>query len=372
MRICLVGPVYPYRGGIAHHTAMLASALEKHNHFVHTISFKRQYPAWLYPGKSDKDPSEHPIRTQAAFILDPFIPWTWEQAVREIQKSQPTLVVTQWWTTFWALPFFYLNAMLRKSGIKTVFLIHNVMPHEQRFWDRWLSKLALMQANEYIVQTQAESDRLKKMFPKASIHLCYIPPYFDLNSRTLSKEDARKDLGLPLDEKIFLFFGIVRPYKGLLFLLDAFKAMLLDKPNSRLLIAGEFWQDKSIYLDRIEQLNLTDRISIIDQYLPNEKVPVIFAAADCLVAPYTAGTQSAVVSTGLAFGLPMIITEQIAAGVSEENLRSIKVIAPQDIEGLAKAMAEIEITREKQPPETCTGENDWVLMAKTIEEIESS
>ncbi len=369
MKISLIGPVYPYRGGIAHHTAMLASALERHNHQVQTISFKRQYPGWLYPGVSDKDPSQQAFHTPAEFILDPFYPWTWSQAATRAIAFQADVVVTQWWTTFWGLPFTYVNTRLSRAGIKTIYLIHNVMPHEQRPWDRWLAKLALSAGNEFIIQTQSEAERLSKLINNKNIHYCAHPPYFGLKTKSIAQEDAKKELNLPQEHKIFLFFGIIRPYKGLQVLIDAFHELQKTDTNTHLLIAGEFWENKSTYLNKIRQLGLNNKVTLIDEYVPNEKLPVIFAAADCLVAPYIGGTQSGVAGLGIAFGLPMIITEQIAAGISEENLKHIKVVPPQDIQAFARAMNEIEIQPRSESASHIQQDHDWLVLVNTIEQM---
>lgn len=369
MKISLIGPVYPYRGGIAHHTAMLASALIHKGHAVKTVSFKRQYPGWLYPGKSDKDPSQRPIHTPAEFLLDPFSPWTWVKTAEKIIQLNPNLVITQWWTTFWALPFSFLNTRLSHAGIKTVFLIHNVIPHEQRPWDRWFSKLALTKAKDFIIQTQTESDRLIHLVPDANIHLCHIPPFFELVQQVISPQAARRELKLPENEKIFLFFGFVRPYKGLSFLLDGFKELQKKDQQARLLIAGEFWDDKSSYFKKIEALGLSEHITIIDQYIPNERLPVIFGAADCLVAPYTGGTQSAVASTGLAFGLPMIVTAQIAANISDEYMKNIHVIRSQDIQELADVMTLVDRRNSIELTPAILHDHGWDPMVKIIEHV---
>ena len=369
MKFSLVGPVYPYRGGIAHYTASLASALKQHNHTVQTISFKKQYPSWLYPGASDKDPSQKTLSTPAEFILDPFLPWTWEKAFRAIHTKHPNLVITQWWTTFWALPFAYLNARLWKSGIKTAYLIHNVIPHEERKWDKGLAKLALRQGAEFIVQTQSEVERLSKLINNKNIHLCELPPYFGLKTELIAQEDARKELDLPQGHKIFLFFGIVRPYKGLQVLIDAFNELQKTNTNSHLLIAGEFWENKSAYLNQIRQYGLMDQVTLIDEYIPNEKLPVIFAAADCLVAPYTGGTQSAVVGLGIAYGLPTIVTEHLAAGISEENRKYVAVIPAQDCEELTSKMIEMVNQGRPAPVQPDDPINGWDTLVKTIEQM---
>lgn len=367
MKFSLVGPVYPYRGGISHYTASLASALKQHNHTVQTISFKKQYPSWLYPGASDKDPSQNALSTPAEFILHPFKPWTWEKAFRAIRTVHPNLVIIQWWTTFWAIPFAYLSARLSKSNINTVYLIHNVVPHEEHTYDRWLSKFALKHGSEFIVQTQSEADRLYKLIQNNNIHLCQHPPYYDLVNNCISKENARVELNLPKDQKIFLFFGIVRPYKGLNYLIEAFNELRKNEKNTHLLIAGEFWEDKSVYLNKIKQLGLAEKITLIDKYIPNEKLSVIFAAADFLVAPYIGGTQSGVVGLGIAYGLPTIVTEQLAAGISDENRKHIFIIPAQDYKELYNKMIDVLYQVIPIPKQNNERHNGWDAMVKTIE-----
>ena len=332
MKITLIGPVYPYRGGIAHHTAMLAQALQMEQHSVQVVSFKRQYPAWLYPGISDKDPSQQAITTPAQYLLDPLYPWTWEQAVQTVHAFEPKLILTQWWTTFWAIPFTFLNYRLSKGGVRTGYIIHNVMPHEQRAWDHWLATSALRQGQAFIAQTRQEAERLSKILPAAKVSICPIPPYSMLKTKSISKETAREQLGWPEEGKIFLFFGIVRAYKGLRVLLEAFGNLRQKGIYPRLVIAGEFWEDKTSYIQQIERLQLTSQVTILDQYIPNEQLPTLFSAADCLVAPYTGGTQSAVVSAGLPYELPMIVTEQIAEGILPENRQQIVAIPAGDSE----------------------------------------
>ncbi|TLM99460.1 hypothetical protein FDZ73_21815 [bacterium] len=143
MKIVLVGPVYPYRGGIAHYTTMLAKTLQDAGHDVKVISFKRQYPKWLYPGQSDRDPSGEPLTVPASYPLDPLYPWTWTRTVSSICRDKPDMVLFQWWTTFWAPAFAVVAAMLKRRRIRVGFLIHNVIPHEARPWDKILAKMAL-------------------------------------------------------------------------------------------------------------------------------------------------------------------------------------------------------------------------------------
>ena len=160
MRIVLINPIYPYRGGVAYQTTLLERSLRANNHEVLVISFQRQYPCWLYPGSSDQDPSKCTLRSEAEFLLDPIYPWTWYKTRQRIKEFFPHQVVFQWWTTFWAISFANLSAYCRRNRIHVAFILHNVQPHEQRLWDAWLVRSALQNGNTIIAQNPTEARRL--------------------------------------------------------------------------------------------------------------------------------------------------------------------------------------------------------------------
>lgn len=369
MNITLVGPVYPYRGGIAHYTAQLARSLAALGHSTRVISFRRQYPAWLYPGDSDKDPSQQPMRTDAEYLLDPLYPWTWCSAARYILSGQPDLVVIQWWTTFWAIPFAFLSSFLRRKGLMVIYVIHNVLPHETRPWDAWLARLALRAAQGFVAQTNREKERLLALVPNAVVNVCPLPAYALFSKDMLSKLEARKRLKLPEKQAVLLFFGIVRPYKGLRYLIEAI-ALLRDAGKSPiLLVAGDFWEDLSIYTAQIEQLKLGEQIRLDDRYIPDEEAAVMFAAADMLVAPYIEGTQSAAAGMAMGCGLPMVVTEVVAEGIAENNKKTVRVVPPRNPASLAEAISQFL----ENPPEI-NSEPDytdgWTQLVQTLVDLE--
>ncbi len=246
-RIALIGPVHPYRGGIAHHTAQLARAVKAAGHRAAVISFRRQYPQWLYPGKNDKDPSASTLNISPSYRLDPLYPWTWEATYRHLASQNPDLIAFQWWTTFWGPAFTYLGRRLAGKNIPRIFLIHNVLPHELRPWDTGLAHAALGTGTAFIAQSERERHRLMNLIPDAKIIPCRLPLYTIFDQGRIPKGDARQALGLPADDPVILFFGIVRPYKGLRDLVQA-SALLKDRGISfQLVIAGEFWEFKALY-----------------------------------------------------------------------------------------------------------------------------
>lgn len=368
MKIVVIGPVYPYRGGIAHHTTLLARALSE-RHEVLVVSFRRLYPRWLYPGATDQDPSASPLSVPAEFLLDPLAPWTWWQAARRIVAFQPTEVILPWWTTFLAPMTVGLIAALRRAAVDVLVLIHNVLPHEPRWWDVRLARLALQGGRAFIVHSVREKARLQSLIPEACIRYTPHPRYAVFGAGLLPQGEARQRLGLPLDRVVLLFFGIVRAYKGLHVLLPALAR--LPDPKPYLLVAGEFWEDKTQYLTQIQQLELTNHVRLIDGYIPNEDLSLYFSAADVFVAPYVGGTQSGAVQMALGFGLPLVVSDHIASSISPVDLERAKVVPTGNVEALAQALADYSMA---VPPRDLAhpSEAEWSELVTAIESVSQS
>jgi len=338
VKIILIGPVYPYRGGIAHFTSSLAEEMKNEGHEIIVISFKRQYPKIFYPGKSDKDPSKEPLIFPAEFVLDPLYPWTWEKARRVINKEKPDLVVFQWWTTFWAPAFGWLAGKLRQSQIGVCFLIHNVYPHERRFLDKALTRFALKSADGFLTMAESQKDLVADLFPEKPVAFSPHPSYKFLSEEKVEKNIAREQLGVPIERKVALFFGFVRPYKGLKLLLEAAGELKRIGRPIHLLIAGEFWEDVEEYQRLITHEGLEDWVTIQNRYIPNEEVPIIFSAADVFVAPYTGGTQSGAVKLAMGYGIPVVGTKQ---ALGEISINEHYVICTAEIFGIMDGLLQL-------------------------------
>ncbi len=324
MRVALIGPVYPYRGGIAHYTTMLHRTLRERGHEVLMVSFRFQYPRWLFPGPSDVDPSEQPFRVEdARYWINSLNPFSWIWTFNRIRRYRPDVWVMQWWTTFWApvwLTMTLLNAMVK--GGPVLFICHNVFPHEDRWLDRALSRLVLRRGNAFIVQSDAERAKLERLLVSPRIRV--IPhPVYDFFGKRIPKAEARRLLGLPETAVVLLFFGIVREYKGLKDALQALSEVYKQRDDVTLVIAGEFWSDKEEYLKLIAKLGLEDMVVIDDRYIPNEEVRLYFSAADALLAPYRAETGSGVKSIAAAYDVPVI---ESVEGIQDYLAGSVQVI----------------------------------------------
>lgn len=336
MKITLVGPVYPYRGGIARFMTSLSQKLVAAGNDVQTVSFRRQYPVWLYPGQTDKDPSAPVEHLLAFYTLDPFYPWTWANTVRQITGFQPDLVIVQWWTTFWGPAFFFIANSLKRNGIACVFCIHNVIPHEKHLPDVWMSRGVLSQGKAHIILSPKESDHLQKLLPTAKIYHARLP-VSKLQVPDLNRQEIRTELGIAEQQPVLLFFGIVRPYKGLMVLLDALALLKRENIRPFLIVAGEFWENEKKYLKKIDALALSDQIYRENRYVPDEDLWRFFTAADAFVAPYTSGTQSAAIKTAMSFGLPILASDQISSDLPLDSY-PVHIHRAGDEENLAQSI----------------------------------
>jgi glycosyltransferase involved in cell wall biosynthesis len=310
VRIALVGPVYPYRGGIAHYTGMLARALEAERHQVLVVSYRRQYPRPLYPGASDRDPRTVSAawHMPAECLLDTLWPPTWRRAAARIRAFGPDLVVLQWWTSFMGPLSWMLGRALRRAGLRVVFVVHNVLPHEPRPGDAWLSRRVLAQGHAFLVLSEGELERLHRLLPGARARVVAHPVHTAFGGTAVQPDVARQRLGLAPAVGVILFFGIVRPYKGLRCLLEALARLHQRGQRAHLIVAGEFWEDRRGYDRLVRRLGLDACVHIVGRYIPDEEVGDYFAAADVFAAPYVGGTQSAAVKVAIAFGVPIVTT----------------------------------------------------------------
>ena len=365
-RFCLIGPTYPYRGGIAHYTTLLAQALRL-EHKVLLISFSRQYPSWIFPGRSDRDPSERPLQTDAEYLLDPLKPLSWWRTLRRIDEWQPEVVVIPWWVPFWAPAWAVLGRGIKrlKPTPKLLFICHNVLPHEKGLLDKVALRLALAAGDGFAVHAQADGKRLLTQFPEAKMAVSPLPTYAALGQKT-----ADLPITLPDDVPIALFFGLVRPYKGVDVLLEAMA--LVERPL-HLIIAGEFWQDEAAYRAQIERLGLGTAVTILNKYVPDEEVTALMTVADVVVLPYRSATQSAIVQVAFGQVKPVITTDVGGLAEAVQHNCTGLIVPPEEPAALAAAMdrffAEELGSVFAKNIERENGRFDWDHLCKTLLEL---
>jgi glycosyltransferase involved in cell wall biosynthesis len=346
MKVCLVGPAYPFRGGISHFTTLLAREFEQ-EHEVLNVNFKRLYPSVFFPGKTQFDESDSPLVTPSERLIDSINPFTYIKAARRIMKFSPDLVVFQWWHPFFALSYFGMRCFLPKRLHQNiVYLCHNVVPHESTLLDRMLMKLGYAGVRAFLVQSQEDEKQLMKMKPSARVNVHPHPIYDVFRRGEVSREEAREKIGI--GGRVILFFGYIRQYKGLELLLEAF-ALASRTIKAKLLIVGEFYEDRGRYDDMIRELGIESEVSIIDRYVPNEEVEVFFQASDLVALPYLSATQSGIVQVAFGFNRPVVVTAVGGLPDVVDDGKTGFIVPPRDAEALADAL--VRFFKENRGPD---------------------
>ena len=334
-RIAIVGPVYPYKGGIAHYTGLLCKNLREQFE-TQMISFQVQYPKILFR-KEQKDFENNSFEVQGTrYILHTANPFNWGKCAREILAGKPDLVIFQWWHRYFAPCY---RSLLRKlKGVKTLFICHNVFPHERFPLDRALTKMVLKRGDFFITHSKTDAADLRSIRKDAAICEAVHPTYDAFQFQNLTQKQARQRLGLGEQGQVLLFFGFVREYKGLKHLIAALPEITQRLPGAHLLIVGDFGKDKQEYLDLIAQNKVEQFLSIYDGYIPDQEVEQYFAASDLVVLPYESATQSGIVQIAYGFERPVVATN--VGGLPDVVLheKTGYLVPPKDSKALADAV----------------------------------
>lgn len=339
MKIAVIGPTYPFRGGIAHYTTLLVKHLRE-CHQVLFVSYLKQYPKWLYPGNTAIDPSpdSSALQVECDRVLTPLNPFTWWRAFRKIKDFAPDLLILQWWTPFWSPMLFFLTRLIyRFTSIRVFFLCHHIIPPEGGLLDWFLARRIFWQADAFVVMSEEDFALLRRALPWARIKGTTLPPYDILTHTPMPAAEARARLGLSENEPVMLFFGFVRRYKGLRYLIQALPKIRETIP-ARLLVVGEFWEEERPYRQLVEQLGLENVVRFYNHYVPNHELSLYFSAADVVVLPYLEATQSAVAQLAFGFERPIIAT---SVGGMPETIRNNEtgiIVPPGDVPALAAAV----------------------------------
>jgi D-inositol-3-phosphate glycosyltransferase len=308
MKIALLGTAYPYRGGLASYNERLASEFMKQGHEVIIYTFSLQYPDFLFPGKTQFSDEPSPKGLHILRRINSMHPLNWLKVGNQIGKSKPDMVIVNYWLPLMG-PCFgtIMRRVKRNKHSKIIALIHNMIPHESRPGDAFFSRYFVKPVDGFLAMSESviqEIEHFDHSKPKTlSPH-----PLFDNFGPRQTRENALQKLGFDPDYRYVLFFGLVRKYKGLDLLLKAFSDARLRKLNIKLLIAGEYYDDRKIYQNLIRELHLSDHIIEIDRFIQDTEVKYYFGAADLVVQPYKSATQSGVTQIAYHFNTPMVVT----------------------------------------------------------------
>lgn len=320
-QIIILGPAHPYRGGIVAFNQNLALTLQDLGHEVFVFNFKFQYPDFIYPGDEQLSHDPPPPLKHNLRLVHSLNPLNWLAVRRKIKKIQPNRIICSFWLPLLSPCFSsILHGFKHHAEINGI--LHNVIPHESRTGDKVLTQLFIKQLSKITVLSKSVAEDFIQWKPKRTQNTRLdrlFHPVYDHYGEIVPMPEARAHLGLDQNKKYILFFGFIREYKGLDILIEAL-AKVKDE-DIHLIIAGEYYDDKSKYLDMIQRLNLNDRTHIFDNYILDSDIRYYFSSADFLALPYRSATQSGVSQIAIHFGKPVISTD--VGGIKEYILDGI-------------------------------------------------
>jgi D-inositol-3-phosphate glycosyltransferase len=374
MKIVIIGPAHPLRGGLAAFNERLARAFKAEGDEVTIWSFSLQYPSILFPGKTQytktPPPADLDIRTEINSIS--FINWI--KVGKAIKKLRPDLVVVAYWMPFMSPSLGRIARIIKKNGhTKVIALVHNLVPHEKRMGDMLLTDYFVKSVDAFVALSRSvvtDIEKFTKEKPKA-----YTPhPIYDYGT-PVEKAQAKYSLGLEGSVNYALFFGFIREYKGLDLLLNAFADERIRAMKLKLIVAGEYYSDPEPYRALIKKLNLENTVIGYNEYIDDKKVPEFFGAADIIVQPYKTATQSGVTQIAYHFNKPMIVTNAGGLGEIVPHGKVGYVVEPS-----AKAIADALVDFYSRNKEAEFSENaktekkrfGWDVLTHVIRELRST
>jgi glycosyltransferase involved in cell wall biosynthesis len=307
-RIVIIGPAHPLRGGLATFNQRLAKEFKDGGNECSIVSFSLQYPSFLFPGTTQysTDPAPDDISIQS--LINSVNPLNWLMVGRKLRQWKPDVIVVRYWLPFMGPALGTILRQVRKNRhTKIICIVDNVVPHEKRPGDTAFTRYFLKSCDAFITMSEKVMNDLRKFEKTKPVQLVQHPLYDNFGS-IISKEEARQKLGLPFSDKIILFFGFIRQYKGLDLLLKAMADERIRKENIKLLVAGEFYEDEKPYLQLINEYQLQDSVILKTVFIPDSEVKYYLCSGDCVVQPYKNATQSGVTPLAYHFEKPMIVT----------------------------------------------------------------
>jgi len=318
MKIVILGTSWPYRGGLATFNERLARQFAEEGHEVEIWTFTLQYPSFLFPGKTQYTTEPAPNDLVIRRKLNSCNPFNWLRVGRALRKAEPDLLICCYWMSFFAPSYGLISRMASKNGkTKCIALVHNMIPHEPTFLDKLFAPYFVKSQDGFVALSESVVKDIENIERKITNHKSQITnrpklssphPIYDHYGDRMNKNDACKALSLPLDKSYMLFFGLVRAYKGLDILLDAFALVKDQLPDLQLIIAGEFYEHEEKYRAQIEANGLTERVVLRNEFIPDADLRKYFGAADLIVQPYKSATQSGVTQVAFHFEKPMLVT----------------------------------------------------------------
>lgn len=338
--IVIIGPAHPLRGGLATFNQRLAKQFNDEGHSCSLYSFSLQYPSFLFPGKTQYSDEPAPENLNIFSCINSINPFNWIKTGNRLKKEKPDIIVVRYWLPFMGPALGTILRRVKKNKhTKIICIADNIIPHEKRPGDKAFTRYFLKACDAFITMSDKVMTDLR-LFQKNKPAQLVTHPLYDNFGAIISKQEARQHLHLPLREKIILFFGFIRKYKGLDLLLDAVSVLKksgTDAAHIKLLVAGEFYEDEKPYQEQIEKLGIQDNLILRTNFIPDSEVKYYLCAADAVIQPYRSATQSGVTPLAYHFEKPMVVTNVggLPALVPDEK---VGLVTRPDPEAIAKGI----------------------------------
>ena len=307
-RVIIIGPAHPLRGGLATFNQRLANAFTDQGHVCSLLSFSLQYPDFIFPGTTQYSSEPAPENLRIDTKINSINPFNWIRTGNWLKKQQADLIIVRFWLPLMGPALGTILRRARKNKkTKIICIADNVIPHEKRPGDKPFTRYFLKSCDAFITMSEKVMSDLR-LFEKTKPALLVSHPLYDNFGAILPKTEARMHLGLPADEKIILFFGFIRKYKGLDLLFEAMALPAIKNAGIRLLVAGEFYEEEKGYQEQIDLLGIREQLYLRTDFIPDSEVKYYLSAADAVIQPYRNATQSGVTPLAYHFEKPMLVT----------------------------------------------------------------
>ncbi|MBS1627209.1 MAG: glycosyltransferase [Bacteroidetes bacterium] len=369
-KIIIIGPAHPLRGGLASFDERLARQFQQENFHTTLYTFSLQYPEFLFPGNTQYSSEPKPTDLNIKVCINSINPFNWLKIGTELKKIKPTIIVVRYWLPLMAPCLGTILRIAKKNNVtKIIAITDNVIPHEKRLGDKPFTKYFLKTVDACITMSEKVLKDLRKFTQKPAQQITH--PLYDNFGEAIQKQEAKKYLGINAHENIILFFGFIRNYKGLDILLEAMSLLKTKKSNIKLLIAGEFYEDRRPYDDLIEKFNLQNQLILKTDFIADSEVKYYLSAADFVIQPYRNATQSGVTPLAYHFEKPMLVTN-VGGLPSLVPDKKVGLIAEPNATSIANKIIELyELGEEYFLPHLREEKKkySWHILTNTIVEL---
>ena len=338
MRIVILGTAWPYRGGLAAFNERLAKQFVDEGHEVEVVTFTLQYPSFLFPGKTQYSSEVAPDRLKIVREMNSCNPLSWIKVGRRLKDAAPDLLISCYWMAFFAPCYGVIQRIVKRNGkTKCIGLVHNMIPHEPNILDKLLAPYYVKQTDGFVALSESVVHDIASLDKEQKPKTFSPHPVYDHYGEKMDRKDACVALGLDEEKRYMLFFGLVRAYKGLDLLLDAFAKVKYELKDLQLIVAGEFYEDEDKYFAQIEANGLKDRVVVKNEFVADGDLRKYFGVADLIVQPYRTATQSGVTQVAFHFEKPCLVTNVGGLGEIIHDGKMGYAVDPQ-VDAIANSM----------------------------------